>query len=559
MVKKGKSLMIENVEIREFIAEILNTLHEGCSEVSKYIESRKYEKATILVQDIKYTLQELYKETVGYKESHNINVSDACICIVDSVTRVERCMVYNPDKACEKLRFETIPMIKIAYIQYRYWGCAYQSEEGMKEFEKEKENFYINESVKAAVKKGKEYKYELSIMVLGYNHVDYTKTCVESILQYAPKDISYELILVNHGSTDGTKDYYESVYPTKQLDITVNGALPLIAYAPCEGKYILSVSNDVIVTPNAITNLMKLIREDETIGWAVPSTSNISNLQTLPVEYTNFQEMQEFAKENNAYDETRHEQRVRLCNPISIFRAEVINRMYMELYSEMLGVKDKISFPDDKASLWFRRNGYKSILAKDAYCHHGGSITLKDEIAEKNPEKFYLEGRKAFYRRFGVDPWGTGMCFSVELLELVEWNIDRDAYILGINCGLGSNPLKIRETLKEKKSVKDKVVYNFTDVSNYCKDLEAVSDEVFEFTELADVMKKVENIKFNYIIIEDDFSAGTDKAEAVRYIMGYCKPKTQIFVKIDEKDVKKMEGFFGEIVYNKPWIKICSK
>jgi GT2 family glycosyltransferase len=129
-------------------------------------------------------------------------------------------------------------------------------------------NQYINNAVLTG-----EYRYDLSIAVIAFNKLEYTKQCVESILKYVPKDLHYELILINHGSTDGTKEYFESISPTKQLDIFINGG-GLAAYTYiCEGKYFMLVSNDVIVTENAIANMIKCMESDEKIAWVVPATS----------------------------------------------------------------------------------------------------------------------------------------------------------------------------------------------------------------------------------------------------------------------------------------------
>ena len=43
-----------------------------------------------------------------------------------------------------------------------------------------------------------------SIILITYNKPAYTKLCIESIKKFTPKD-SYEIIVVDNNSTDGTK------------------------------------------------------------------------------------------------------------------------------------------------------------------------------------------------------------------------------------------------------------------------------------------------------------------------------------------------------------------
>ena len=115
------------------------------------------------------------------------------------------------------------------------------------------------------------------MIVLGYNKLEYTKLCVENLLKYIPDNINYELILINHGSTDNTKMYFEQIAPTKQLDILKNGGSPTASIRIVEGKYTMSISNDVIVTKNAIENMIRCIESDDNIAWVVPSTPNMCN------------------------------------------------------------------------------------------------------------------------------------------------------------------------------------------------------------------------------------------------------------------------------------------
>ena len=92
-------------------------------------------------------------------------------------------------------------------------------------------NWYLEE----AAQTGK-YKYDVSVLILAYNHLDYTRRCVESFLQTVPPDLNYELILVNHGSSDGTKEYFEKIGPHKQLNIAVNGGGGLLYTVSSKGN-----------------------------------------------------------------------------------------------------------------------------------------------------------------------------------------------------------------------------------------------------------------------------------------------------------------------------------
>jgi glycosyltransferase involved in cell wall biosynthesis len=354
------------------------------------------------------------------------------------------------------------------------------------------------------------YKYELSIIVLAYNKLEYTKMCCESILANVPSGLNYELILLNHGSTDGTKEYFERLNPTKQLDFKLNGTELLSVYMRViEGKYYLHISNDVIVTFNAISNMLITMRDDEKAGGKlaqiVPSTPNVSNLQTITCNYDTLESMHKFAKDNNIYDQFRHEVRTRLCNPIHMVRS----RCQWFPYNSPCGLppisSGQFSFPDDFQSMLFRRAGYRNILAKDAYCYHYGSVTIKDEVKDRqiDANAMYRKGRVTFEEIYGIDPWGTGFCYDPYWVAAVKCEFEGHIEILGVNCGHGSNSLKVKELYKELRHNLNVTLTNVTSDTRYIEDLRGVSDSariVKTIDEIFEVVKQ-----YHHIVIDDSF------------------------------------------------------
>ena len=151
-------------------------------------------------------------------------------------------------------------------------------------------------------------------------------------------------------------------------------------------------------------------------------------------------------------------------------------------------------------------------MAKDAYCHHFGSLTLKDEMGnQQKQQQLYLEGRKLFFQQYGIDPWGTGFCYEPQLFRKWRFPIIDNAAILGINCGIGSNSLKVKEILKERGG-RSAVLYNGTQEANYLQDLKGVSDYAFVFSRLKDVIAETGRSFFHYIIVEDNVQQETNNS-----------------------------------------------
>lgn len=108
-----------------------------------------------------------------------------------------------------------------------------------------------------------------SIVVVAYNNLHYTRLCVESVLRHTKS--KYELILVDNGSSDGTKQYFENlvlehchikaVYKEKNFGSCARN----FGFELAEGEFVAILDNDVEVGEDWLTPLLEPFK-DETIG-----------------------------------------------------------------------------------------------------------------------------------------------------------------------------------------------------------------------------------------------------------------------------------------------------
>lgn len=545
--------MVKDRETAKQLISMLETAIEATRELYGYVQTKNSAAVDELAAQLAHFLQFIKETSVQFQnEDPKITLPDACATALDSLYRIYKLYYENWLISQQKIEFELIPILHIACLRFEYWSYIYPDEKNMKTFFKTRiPELAQNKYVLASSQTGN-YKYDISIVIYAYNKIEYTKMCIQSLLAHLPSEINCELILINHGSQDETKEFFESIKPNKQLDILINGSVPGIETQITEGKYTLVVSNDILVTENAIRNLFRCINSDPQVAWVVPSTPNVSNLQSISAKYNTMTEMYQFAENNNQYDEKRHEQRVRLCDPIEIVRAEVHQRCLTEIYQELFFADTAISFPDDKVSLWFRRNKYKMILAKDAYCYHFGSATLKNEIQNQNEQLFYLNGRRHFLERFGVDPWGTGFCYSLDLINNLPCNETKNTNILGVNCGLGSNPLKVRELIREKTGNQNVTIYNCTTKREYLNDLEGVSDYVQLLQKYGEIKSIINKINFTYVIFEDWQQCPIDVA--MNLIKRFKSHAYLCFKIYDPKSLNIFKAITSEVVTTSEWI-----
>ena len=267
------------------------------------------------------------------------------------------------------------------------------------------------------------YQYDVSIVLCGYNKLAYTQKAVESIMTHT--DFSggnVELIVINNGSNDGTREYFGGLPHVKCINLKYNILGMNAAQHLAGGKYFVSFANDVVATPHWLEHLLACMKSDDRIAIAVPTCNDggISSFQGVSVSYPNtfegMEAMQRFAEEYNrnlvpAYWEDRSQ----LMPFLSIIRTDVYR----------MGLIDPVytrgEFVDDDLSTLLRRTGWRQVLLKDTFMHHFGGVTLGAE--RKRGAGYALdEMRRVYYEKWGVDAWESrGEFYAVE--DLWGWNI----------------------------------------------------------------------------------------------------------------------------------------
>lgn len=492
---------------KKYAINILNstfTLQEAAVELYNFARAGNYVafmENAVVAHELLCSINKAMK-TIAKEDEFLCKMNSSII--ENTIYSLERIITYGKSRSLrmfERLNFEFLPMLNLFYFLFYYVALIEGDKEKEESFmKKEASDLLISQHLRDSFETGI-YKYEVSICITGYNKLEYTKKCVESVLKHTPADLNYELILLNHGSDDGTKEYFESVGCTKQLDFVNNGIGIVSVYYAMEGKYYCSISNDVIVGPNYLSNMLQCIKSDPNIKFVVPATTNVSNFQSPDTYFKTLGEVEEYMSANNICDPYRWEQRVRLVDPIALYDLRYL--IENEIVSRLLKRTRAIGFADDMISLLLRRQGKKAFLAKDAFCFHFGSVTLNEDKSYSSASNFE-KGRLDFFKEYGIDPWGKGVCYSPELFK--NLNIENYGHtdILGLNCGLGSNPLKIKELIKERKHNLDVHIDNITDESNYFQDLKGVSNEVLLVSNIESVFDVIEDKKYDYIIFEGD-------------------------------------------------------
>lgn len=223
-----------------------------------------------------------------------------------------------------------------------------------------------------------------SIIIPSYNQVDYLKQCVDSIGRHT--DLTYEIIIVDNASTDGTAEYLNGVggrvrYRILEKNRGFAGATN-IGMMMAKGTTLVLLNNDTIVTARWLNNMLNCLNSDPKIGMVGPVTNYISGEQRIEVPYTKVKDMPRFAQHFNIPDPSKWQQTDRLAGFCLLLRRELWERTGFLDEGYEVG-----NYEDDDYNIRVRLQGYLLVIARDTFIHHYGSVSMKalgDKLIEVN-------------------------------------------------------------------------------------------------------------------------------------------------------------------------------
>ncbi|OAA93666.1 glycosyltransferase [Clostridium coskatii] len=370
----------------------------------------------------------------------------------------------------------------------------------------------------------------VSIFILAYNNLEkYTKKCVECVLKYT-KDVDYELILVDNGSNDGTFEYFKDVkHPRKRVvRITKNVAAGYGAkcgYEESNGKYIINMPNDVYVTKNWLSNMLKCAMSDDKIGMVNPVCDYVTNQQSINLGYKDFDDMQVKAEKYNVSDSRKWEERVRLITLGTLFKKECL---------DVIGFIDYgffHDFADDDITFRVRRAGYKAVLCKDAFVCHAGKITDKGVAVSS---KSLQEGRKIFKDKYyGIDAWNDASNYECTMISSAEIQFNKCEYnILGIDVLCGTPILELKNKLRNN-GIFDTRLSSFSTAAKYWLDLKTICDGKVEVDRIEYLFQHFKGDKFDYIILGKPINSYDNPYEILEQMVHLLTSHGQLLLKLE--------------------------
>ncbi len=358
----------------------------------------------------------------------------------------------------------------------------------------------------------------VSIVILTYNKLDYTKLCIDSIRKFTPKG-SYEIIVVDNNSTDGTVKWLNEQSDLIKILNKENLGFPKGCNQGIEiakGEYILLLNNDTIVTENWLNNMLTCINSDDSIGAVGTVTNYCSNYQTISTQYKSTDEMHIFAAEHNVSNPKLWEDRLKLVGYCMLIRKDIVERIGMLDERFTPG-----NFEDDDYSVRILKAGFRLVLCKDTFIHHFGSTSFKEDTGKY--QQLLLDNQIKFEEKWGFNPIYSGFIRN-EIVDMIDDSEDSNINVLEVGCACGATLLKIKSKYKNAGLFGIELNENAAQIAG-----------LFSHTSTANIEDAdlgYENAFFDYIIFADVLEHLNNPWDVLKNIKRYLKPEGKILASI---------------------------
>ena len=243
---------------------------------------------------------------------------------------------------------------------------------------------------------------KVSIVLVTYNNLNLTIQCVNSILRNTTWP-NYQLIVVDNGSEDGTKDYLERLRDeVPKTKIILNPENRGFAAAnnqglrDADGDVLLLLNNDTVVPGGWLDPLVLHLR-DSSIGLIGPVTNTVGNEAKIEVSYTDIQQMQAFADRYTEAHKGQFFDIPMLAMFCVAFRRGILDEVgYLD---EAFGIG---MFEDDDYSRRVQAAGYRTVCAEDAFVHHYGQASFRKLIASGEYQALWDTNQAYFESKWGA-------------------------------------------------------------------------------------------------------------------------------------------------------------
>ncbi len=239
----------------------------------------------------------------------------------------------------------------------------------------------------------------VSVIVLTWNALEYTKLCAASLLKHT--DERHEIIFVDNGSRPDTVEFLQELARDhSQVKVILNGenlgfaAGNNVGIAAAVGRHVCLINSDTVVTAGWLESMIGHLNNNSNIGLVGPLTNSITGAQKLEkVEYNQntCEGLAEFAHGLTASLAGQCQKTMWVVGFCVLIRDELLER---------LGGLDESfgqgNYEDTDYCLRTFVAGYACVIAADSFVHHYGSRSFVDGDVDYAAE---LRAKHAIFRK----------------------------------------------------------------------------------------------------------------------------------------------------------------
>ena len=329
----------------------------------------------------------------------------------------------------------------------------------------------------------------VTVYITNFNYGKFIKQAIESVLIQTEQ--SFELIIIDDGSTDNSKEIIEKYKDLKNIRIVYqkNKGLNVtnnIALRAARGKYIVRLDADDYFSPNALELLLEKLESDSMLGMVFPDYFIVDNQG----EVLERQKRHDFDNEVKLFDQAAH-------GACTMIRVQFLREIggYDESFSCQDGYELWVKFTSkfkvsniNEPLFYYRKHGKNLTSNEDKI------LDTRANINSKYVKKFNKEIKSVAIipvRGEGNDiyklPFGSHTLLEEKINQALESNF--------ITKVIVTSPDKnIKQLINDKYENHDKVSFFYRDKSKT-----RINVDLNSTLEL--IVKKFKNLDFKAITI----------------------------------------------------------
>jgi GT2 family glycosyltransferase len=284
--------------------------------------------------------------------------------------------------------------------------------------------------------------HDASIVVVAPDGLAFTRLCLESVLLSA-EDADLELIVVDNGSGDGTREYLTDLAERDSRVVAVrneeNRGFPAAVnqgLALATGDALVVLNNDTVVPTGWLSSLLRHLDRPE-VGLVGSTTNRCGNEAEVDSPYSTYGEMVELARRRG-----REHEGVAFDIEVATLFCAAMRRDVLERVGPLDERFAVGLFEDDDYSARVRNAGFRVVCAEDTFVHHFGEATVGTLFASGAYGELFRANKARFEEKWGVT-WESHLrrpnTWYRDLVEQIREVADRelppDATVLVVSNG----------------------------------------------------------------------------------------------------------------------------